>query len=372
MPEGIPLAATTTRRDFVVWSAVAGASAFLGACGSGDGGGASTSGPAALPWLTWSDHYVPGQLKQIARATKVTAKPTLIGDNAPTYLKVKQTGGQFAVVAADAYWLPKYHEDGLTEPFPLDSIPVSKELYPVAREYAVWQVGSDTMGFPFGWSTKPLYFNPKYVTTKPDSWQAILSPKYRKKIVLEGDSGGVLAMAGLAVGAKEPFNMTDDELSDAKAFLQELKPNVLKLVSQASELWPAVANESAWIGLGSLGFDSKVKAISGLEIDYVIPKEGVFGFVDAEQSIKASNSLPAFKRWIDQLYQADWIAKNFLKYGRPLFNEKAYKLLVDQGHKEEADRMLYNQPELAFEQTLVGPAQNQQAVTDAYNEVFGS
>jgi hypothetical protein len=74
-------------------------------------------------------------------------------------------------------------------------------------------------------------------------------------------------------------------------------------------------------------------------------------------------------------FQPEWIAKRFLKYPHPHFDEKAYKLLVDQGHKELADRMLYNQPELPFDTdqvALVAPPPNQTAYTDAFNEVFGA
>ena len=58
-----------------------------------------------------------------------------------------------------------------------------------------------------------------------------------------------------------------------------------------------------------------------------------------------------------------------------MFDEKDYKLLVDQGHKELLDRLLYNRPELAFDEdqvALVAPPPNQSAYTDAFNEVFGS
>ena len=37
---------------------------------------------------------------------------------------------------------------------------------------------------------------------------------------------------------------------------------------------------------------------------------------------------------------APWIAKNFLTNGRPLFNEKAWKMLVNQGHGDRARRLL--------------------------------
>ena len=359
-----------TRRQFLSLSAAAGAGLWLAGCG-GNGGSASPSS-GTLPWLTWDDHYVPGQIEAVAQKTKVDAKPTLIDDNAPTFLKVKQTGGQFAVASADALWLPKYFQEGLTTAIDLSAIDVSKELYSVARDYPVWKTGSSgSMGFPFAWSTKPIYYNPKYVSPKPDSYEALLSPKYKQRIISEGDVGGVFAIAGLAVGAKEPFNMTGAELTQAKDFLRELKPNIFKFTSQATEVTRALANESAWIGLGNLGLDLEVKDISGLTIDHVIPREGTYGFVDAEQVITKSGSVPTFERWINESYRAEWIAENFLKNGRPLFNEKAYKLLVDQGHQERADRLFYNEPQRAFEQTLVGPAENQQAYTDGFNEIFG-
>ena len=70
--------------------------------------------------------------------------------------------------------------------------------------------------------------------------------------------------------------------------------------------------------------------------------------------------------------QPEYIAENFLRYGRPLFNEAAYKLLVDAGQQERADRFLYNKPETAATMTLKGPGTSTQAAIEAFNEVFGA
>jgi hypothetical protein len=69
--------------------------------------------------------------------------------------------------------------------------------------------------------------------------------------------------------------------------------------------------------------------------------------------------------------QTKYAAMNFIKNGRPMFNEAAYKLLVKQGYKERADLFHYNNPELIFRAHLQGPARNPQAITDTFNEVFG-
>ena len=325
-----------------------------------------------LNMLTWSDHYANDQLKAVAKATALQGRPTLFSDNSDAYLKIKQTGSQFDIVSGDALWVPKYLKDGLTESFDLSSLPVSKQLYPIARQFPFWKDGSNYMGYPFSWSTVQIYYNPKYVKVKPDSWHAILDRKYAGKISLENLPTDVMAIAGLATGTKKPYSMSTAEISRAKGYLKALKPNVLKLASQNNEVIRALADGSAWIGITNLGSDDRVKDAGGPVVKQSYPKEGTVGFIDSEQIVKASKNKTSFERFQNAMQQAPWIAKNFITNGRPLFNEKAYKLLVNQGHGDRATRLLYNQPEKALKMTIKGPAGDEQAYLDAFNEVFGA
>ena len=344
--------------------------------------GLTFAGPAAarlmkleattMTMLTWSDHYANDQLAAVAKATGLRGRPTLFSDNADAYLKIKQTGSQFDVVSADGLWVPKYVKRGLTEPFDLSELSVSKQLFPIARQFPFWKSGSNYMAYPFSWSTVQIYYNPKYVKTKPTSWHALLDKKYAGKISLENIPTDVMAIAGRATGSKKPYSMTSGQISRAKAFLKELKPNVLKLASQNNEVVRALADESAWIGITNLGTDDRVKDAGGPAVKSAYPKEGTVGFIDSESIVKKSKHKDVWFKYINTLEQAPWIAKNFITNGRPLFNEKAYKLLVNQGHGDRARRLLYNKPELALKMTIKGPAGDQQAYIDAFNEVFGA
>jgi spermidine/putrescine-binding protein len=325
-----------------------------------------------LNMLTWSDHYANDQLAAVSKTTQLQGRPTLFSDNADAYLKIKQTGSQFDIVSGDALWVPKYHKDGLTTSFPLSELPVSKQLYPIARHFPFWKDGSNYMGYPFSWSTVQIYYNPKYVTTKPDSWHALLDTKYAGKISLENIPTDVMAIAGRAIGAKDPYAMTKSQIASAKAFLKELKPNVLKLASQNNEVVRALADGSAWIGITNLGTDDRVKDAGGPVVKTAYPKEGTIGFIDSEQIVKASANHDAFFKFENAMQQAPWIAQNFLTNGRPLFNEKAYKILVNGGHGDRARRQYYNKPENALKMTIKGPAGDEQAYVDAFNEVFGA
>ena len=325
-----------------------------------------------LNMLTWSDHYANDQLKAVGKATGLQGRPTLFSDNADAYLKIKQTGSQFDIVSGDALWVPKYNKDGLTESFDLSSLPVSKQLYSIARQFPFWKDGSNYMGYPFSWSTVQIYYNPKFVTTKPTSWHAILDKRYKGKISLENIPTDMMAIAGRATGAKEPYAMTPAQISRAKAYLKALKPNVLKLASQNNEVIRALADGSAWIGITNLGTDDRVKDAGGPTVLRAYPKEGTIGFIDSEQIVTKSKNKGSFEKFQNAMQQAPWIAKNFVTNGRPLFNEQAYKILVNQGHGDRARRQSYNQPENALKMTIKGPAGDEQAYVDAFNEVFGA
>jgi spermidine/putrescine-binding protein len=335
-------------------------------------GGVAQLDSTTLNWLTWSDHYANDQLAAVAKATGLRGRPTLFSDNADAYLKIKQTGSQFDIVSGDALWVPKYHKDGLTVSFDLSTLPVSKQLFSIARSFPFWKDGSNYMGYPFSWSTVQIYYNPKYVKTAPTSWHALLDKKYKGKISLENIPTDVMAIAARATGAKQPYSMTTAEISKAKDFLKSFKPNVLKLASQNNEVVRALADGSAWIGITNLGTDDRVKDAGGPVVKPAYPSEGTIGFIDSEQMVKASKHTDVFEKFINTTEQAPWIAKNFLTNGRPLFNEKAYKLLVNQGHGDRAKRLLYNKPQRALQMTIKGPAGNEQAYVDAFNEVFGA
>ena len=367
-----------TRRGLLKAGAVSAAGLYaagtLGRAGRAAGATRVSAGGTTMNWLTWSDHFLtkPNQLGAVKKLTGITGRPQLFSDDSDSYVKVKAGGGGWDMSSEDALWVPKFYNEGLIVAFDIKSFPVSKQLYSVALDVPFWKAGSNQMGYPFGWSSLQIFYNPKYVKTKPDSYHALLNKSYKKKIVLENQPTDLMAMAGLATGAKKPYGMTTGEIASAKAFLKQLKPNVLKLVSQNTEVVRALTDGTAWLTIENIGTDARVKDAGGPTILTADPKEGLYGWMDAEMLLKESKNQASFEKFINAMEQAPYIAQNFLTNGRPLFNEKAYKILVNNGHKERADKFFYNQPERPLGMTLKGPSGNAQAYLDAFNEVFGA
>ena len=266
-----------------------GATGAVGLCAAGAFGLAkeAAADTVTLNWLTWVRPLLPGTASGGPEGHRHRrGRPQLFTDDLDAYIKVKAGGGGWDMASEDALWVPKFFEDGLIEAFDIKSFSVAKQLYSVALDIPFWKSGSSQMGYPFGWSSIQIYYNPKYVTTKPTSWQALLDKKYAKRIVIENAPTDDMAMAGLATKAKKPYDMTADEISLAKDFLVKLKPNVLKLVSQNTETVRALADELAWIGLDNLGTDARVKDAGGPLVEAATPEEGVVGWMDAEMLLK--------------------------------------------------------------------------------------
>lgn len=363
MHEGV-----TRRRAFQLGTGGAMA-VYLAACG-GDGG---SNADDRILFKTWEDHYLPEQLKEMRQERDIAVKVSFIDDNLTNLQQLKR-GANFDVVSADALWVPKFREEGLVEAFDPAELSTWGNLYAVAREVPFWTDGGRPTCYPHGWSPHLLYYNPAEVGTVPDSWDALLDPKYRGKIVIPKEPNDILAKAGVATGAAKPFAMTDEEIGRAKDYLTELKPNILKLAQAGTEEVRAFSEGAAIIST-ILGFDLRMKEAGGPQAEGVLPKEGTIAFADGEMIVSGSGKDDLVERFLEADFQPEWIARRFLKYPHPHFDEKAYRLLVNQGHKELADRVLYNRPELPFDEdqvALVAPPPNQTAYTDAFNEVFGA
>ena len=139
--------------------------------------------------------------------------------------------------------------------------------------------------------------------------------------------------------------MTDAELAAAKDLLTKLKPNILHLVEQNAETVTSLANGESWLATGNLGTDVRVNEAGGPELSVFTPKEGTIGWMDSEMIVTDGANTQLVKPFLDIAETPEYMADNFLGNGRPTFNEGAYKLLVDDGLQERADRFLYNKPE---------------------------
>ena len=205
----------------------------------------------------------------------------------------------------------------------------------------------------------------------PDSWHALLNKKYKRRISLENIPTDVMAIAARATHAEAVLDDDGRDLA-GEGFLKEFKPNVLKLASQNNEVVRALADGSAWIGITNLGTDDRVKDAGGPVVRPAYPREerSAYHRLGADrQGLEEQGEL----REVHQHGRAGAVDREELPHERPsALQREGLEDARQSGHGDRAKRLLYNQPEKALKMTIKGPAGDEQAYVDAFNEVFGA
>ena len=362
-----------SRRRFLQASALAGVAVGMGGITAACNAIGGTQG-GTFNWMTWGDHYIDEQLKAIETSDKIIANISELAGNAEGFAKVKEVKGQLDMISGDALWVPDaYFAEGLIQPFDIKELKVSEQLYPFAREFEIWTKPEGYLGYPFGWSPISIYYNTAEVSPAPDSWGVLLDPKYKGRIVVEDQPEEIVAYMGKAAGFQDVYNMTDDQLSTVKGLLEQLKPNILRFAQQATDSVNAMISGEAWLITGNFGNEDRVKEGGGPEIKGFNPTDGTDGRMDAERGVQGGANTTLLFPYLEKAEQAENIAANFLKHGRPLFSEKAYQVLVDKGEKDRADRYRWTESESILAQTtLKGPGTSTEKSIQLFNVIFGA
>ena len=361
-----------SRRTFLRASGAVGAAVGLGGLTAACSIGGSSGG--TFNWITWSDHYIDTQLKAIEDSDKIIANISPLEGNAEGFAKLKEVKGQLDMMSADALWVrDAYNKEGLIEPFDIDEIKVGKELYSFAREFEIWTTPEGYLGYPFGWSPIMIYYDPAKVSGSPDGWEVLLDPKYKGRVIVEHQPEEIVAYMARAAGFDTPYSLSDDQLTTVRGLLEQLKPNILRFAGQATDTVNALVSGEAWLATGNIGNEDRVKDASGPEIKGYVPKEGTVAWQDSEMIVKGGANSKLIKPFWEKAEVAENMVANFHAYGRPLFNEKAYKLLVDGGQKDKADRFRYNEAEdILAKSILKGPGTSIDKSIELFTDIFGA
>jgi spermidine/putrescine-binding protein len=344
--------------------------------GSGpDASGPLPSGPPVPPGQLWlltaPDHWDPAVLQSLAAGQGIDVRITPLTDDAAAFAAVSDGAVDADIVSGDGLWIPAYQAAGLIQPIDIARVRVAGDLYPEARTMELLQTPDGMLGYPWSWSPLQVVYDPARVANAPDSWDVLVDPANRGRVVIEEQRMDLVLCAARAIGAGDPLDMTDAELASATDWLTRLKLNIRRVTRYRGDTIAALASGECTMGISSLGAPDLVKDADGPELVAFVPKEGTIGSIEAEMVRRDAPNAVRVPAYLDAAASAEASAAAFLQDGRPLFNERAYKLLVDAGHGARADRYLYDRPEVALEMTLTGPGSRPAAYLAAAQIVFG-
>jgi spermidine/putrescine-binding protein len=327
--------------------------------------------PGELHLLTSADHWDPGVIRTLGARDGIQVRVTPLWDDAEAHRRVVAGEVRPDLVTADGGWISRYRSDDLLSPIEVEELAIADELFPMALELEPLTAGEGLLGMPWSWSAMQVVCDPARVTAVPDSWEVLVDPRNRGRVVIDAQRLDLVLCAARAIGAADPFAMTDAELATATEWLTRLRPNVRHIARDRAEVIERLAGGECTLAISALGVPDLVREAGGPELMAFVPREGTIGSLEAEVALRDAPNAQRIPAWLDAAGAAEVAADSFLRDGRPLFNERALQLLIDAGHGDRARRYLYDRPETVAGLLLTGPGERPDAYLAAWAAAFG-
>lgn len=230
-----------------------------------------------VSYYTWSGYEAP-ELHQ-----KYTAKHggmpdvTIFASEAEALTKVN---GGFKVdfVHPCVYDIGRWRAAGLIQPFDTGKIPAWETVFPELTNIANTPGETQPWMMPFDWGNGSVLYRTDLVDIQEPSWSLLFDKRYAGKLSMWGAIDGAVDVAGIVAGAKNIFDMTDDELAKVKQLLIEQRdlmrfywddPTTIEQALASGELVAAYAWNQSFLNLKK----------QGVPVAYMRPKEGIITWV---------------------------------------------------------------------------------------------
>ncbi|MEK9153746.1 MAG: spermidine/putrescine ABC transporter substrate-binding protein [Patescibacteria group bacterium] len=176
---------------------------------------------------------------------------------------------------------------------------------------------------PYMWGTSGIVINHEFIEETEPSWAILWSPAYKGKITMLDNMqdviGAALRYAGYSANSVDPA-----ELEKARQLLLQQKP-LLRGYENGYQIRDAILNGELWAAHSYSG-DGSMLVSQNENIEYVIPKEGAFIWVDNLLIPVGSQHKYTAEVFINYVLRPDVSAKiaNYLWYANT--NEAAREL----------------------------------------------
>ena len=269
---------------------------------------ASPSWAKELRILAWQGYADDDWVQEFKGQCGCDVSVVFIGTDDEIWAKIKGSEGKdFDLFAVNTAQLQRYIDAGLTTPIDLDKIPNQKQTLPrfqdLSKVSGVTRDGK-VHAVPYAFDSIGIIYDPKKVSSPPDSMTVLWDPKYKGK-VLDYDNGEHnFTITALTMGVADPYKLTPEQLDAAKQKLIDLKHNILSFYTTADEAVQLWQNNDVAVMFANYGQQQvKMMKDAGLDIVYVNPKEGAIAWLDTWALTSGVQDKELAESWINFVLQ---------------------------------------------------------------------
>lgn len=253
---------------------------------SADKAGAVANGGKVLNLYIWSDYLAADTLSNFEKQTGIKVHVAYFDTNETLETKLLAGSSGYDVVVPTASYFERQIKAGVYLTLDKSKLPNLKNMDPQLMAKVALHDPDNAHGIIYTWGTNGIGYNEKMVKelmpdAPLDSWRMVFDPAVASKVAKCGisvlDSPAEMLRAVYSYLGKDPNSQNPADLVLAEAVLTKIRPFIRNINS--SEYIEALANGDLCIAVGYNGDvmqarDRAREANKGIEIKYMVPKEG--------------------------------------------------------------------------------------------------
>jgi putative spermidine/putrescine transport system substrate-binding protein len=288
-------------------------------------------GEGKLNVIEWPAYADPSFAKNFQKQTGCIIHRKDVGTSSEMFALVHANGGggggQYDLVSAsgDASLRLIYAHD--VKAINIKLMPSWKHFLPPFKSPPHNTVGGVHYGVSVQWGPNTLIYNTKKVKPAPKSWSVIYSKKYKGKLTVPNnpiqiaDAALYLEKTKPSLGIKDPYELTQAQLTAAVKLLVRQKPLLKRYWNYAPDEDTSFKNGDVWLGAGWPYQTLQLKA-NHVPVKEVVPLPTT-GWADTWMlASKAPHPNCAYK-WMKYVTTAQVEAKQALVFGETPVNPRA-------------------------------------------------
>jgi spermidine/putrescine-binding protein len=316
-----------TRKILLIVLAVIAVTAMLAACG-GTTPAASTSPSAAttaptsaapaattaaasaekeINVLCFQGYTEPEWVTPFEKQYGVKVNMTYAGTVEEMFTKAKAGGTQYDVVSIDCGAVKRYNDAGLIQPIDQAKVPNYSKLSKFFQDADYKMIDGKLFHIPLCWGSNNFVYNKDKLPNLEQSWTIMWDPKYKGQISVTDEANNNVTMTAIALGFKDPYNLTDDQFA-------QVKEKLIAIAKNCRTFSNGYDNEFQLLSTGETnasisGYDSglimKLRDEAKMNVGRMMPKEGIYVWIDGWVMLKDCAHPDLAQKWMDWMLSDD-------------------------------------------------------------------
>jgi len=214
------------------------------------------------------------------------------------------SGPGFDLVAANTAEIARLVDQKMLTPLPVSNIPNTARQLPRFRQLqsiAGISARGEVYAMPFTYSEMGLVYDRQQFSTPPDSVAVLWDPRWQGKVLAFDGSSHGFSLAAMHRGLA-PFRIDPDRFSPLARDLVALRRNVRSFYSLPEESVELFRKHKVAVMHANYG-QQQLKQLrdAGLDVGYVVPKEGALAWLDCWAITHRSTQVALAAEWINYM-----------------------------------------------------------------------